>query len=124
MVAVTRRTTIVTLVGEKPSNVGPVKFARRPYSGQKYSGGGTVIVQLALMDLTGKPFAELMQEQVLGPLGMTNSSYEQPPTGDLAERTARAHDGQGKGMGAKWHVYPEQSAAGLWTTPSDLSRTC
>jgi hypothetical protein len=25
-------------------------------------------------------------------------------------------------MGAKWHVYPEQAAAGLWTTPSDLAR--
>jgi CubicO group peptidase (beta-lactamase class C family) len=25
-------------------------------------------------------------------------------------------------MGAKWHVYPEMAAAGLWTTPSDLAR--
>jgi CubicO group peptidase (beta-lactamase class C family) len=117
-----RPTLVQILNGEKPSNVGAVRFARRPYSGQKYSGGGTVIMQLALMELTGKPFAELMQEKVLGPLGMTNSSYEQPPVGDLAERTSRAHDGQGKSMGAKWHVYPEQAPAGLWTTPSDLAR--
>ena len=25
-------------------------------------------------------------------------------------------------MGAPWHIYPEQAAAGLWTTPSDLAR--
>ena len=25
-------------------------------------------------------------------------------------------------MDAKWHVYPELEAAGLWTTPSDLAR--
>ncbi len=25
-------------------------------------------------------------------------------------------------MGDSWHVYPEQAAAGLWTTPSDLAR--
>jgi CubicO group peptidase (beta-lactamase class C family) len=117
-----RPTVVQILNGEKPSNVGAVKFARPPYAGQKYSGGGTEIMQLALTDLTGKPFAELMQEKVLGPLGMTNSSYEQPPVGDLAERTARAHDGQGKAMNVKWHVYPEQAAAGLWTTPSDLAR--
>jgi CubicO group peptidase (beta-lactamase class C family) len=120
--AAPRPTLVQILNGEKPSNVGPVKFARPPYTGQKYSGGGTTLMQLALTDLTGKPFAELMQEKVLGPLGMTNSSFEQPPVGDLAERTARAHDGQGKAMNAKWHVYPEQAAAGLWTTPSDLAR--
>lgn len=117
-----RPTVVQILNGEKPSNVGPVRFARRPYSGQKYSGGGTVIMQLALTDLTDKPFAELMREKVLEPLGMTNSSYEQPPSDAMSERTSRAHDGQGKSMGAKWHVYPEQAAAGLWTTPSDLAR--
>ncbi len=25
-------------------------------------------------------------------------------------------------MKGKWHIYPEMAAAGLWTTPSDLSR--
>lgn len=110
------------LNGESPSNVGAVRFVRPPFTGQKYSGGGTEIMQLALTDLTGQPFAELMRQKVLDPLGMTASSYEQPPTGEIAERTARAHGGDGKAMGAKWHVYPEQAAAGLWTTPSDLAK--
>lgn len=110
------------LNGQTPSNVGVVRFARPPYQGYKYSGGGTVIMQLALAELTGEPFAALLQRTVLGPLGMTDSSYEQPPPAAAAARLAHAHDGQGRPMSAPWHVYPEQAAAGLWTTPADLAR--
>jgi CubicO group peptidase (beta-lactamase class C family) len=110
------------LNGEAPSNVGKVLFARPPYQGFKYSGGGTTIMQLALTELTGQPFATLMQATVLGPLGMSMSSYEQPPPVATESQLARAHDGQGRAMNAAWHVYPEQAAAGLWTTPSDLAR--
>ena len=37
-------------------------------------------------------------------------------------QAARAHDRTGARMGDPWHVYPEQAAAGLWTTPTDLAR--
>lgn len=110
------------LNGEAPSNVGVVRFARPPYEGYKYSGGGTVVMQLALTELTGEPFAALLQRTVLGPLGMSDSSYEQPPPAAAVARLAHAHDGQGRVMPAPWHVYPEQAAAGLWTTPTDLAR--
>ncbi len=115
-------TVVQILEGQPPSNVGPVLFARPPYQGYKYSGGGLEIMQLALTDLMGRPFAELMRSTVLDPLGMADSSYEQPPSAALAARAARAHDGRGRRMSAPWHVYPAQAAAGLWTTPSDLAR--
>jgi CubicO group peptidase (beta-lactamase class C family) len=118
----TRPTVVQILDGEKPSNVGPVIFARAPFQAYKYSGGGLTIMQLALTDLTGESFSQLMNTRVLQPLGMTNSTYEQPLPDSLAKRATRAHNGQGKSMGAAWHVYPEQAAAGLWTTPSDLAR--
>jgi CubicO group peptidase (beta-lactamase class C family) len=117
-----RPTVVQVIAGEKPSNVGPVLFARTPFRAYKYSGGGLTIMQLALTDLTGEPFAALMATRVLQPLGMANSTYEQPLPGPLAARAARAHNGQGKTMSAPWHVYPEQAAAGLWTTPGDLAR--
>lgn len=110
------------LNGEPPSNVGNVLFARPPFQGYKYSGGGTTIMQLALTELTGKPFADLLQAIVLAPLGMGDSSYVQPPPQSVASALAHAHDGQGRAMNAAWHVYPEQAAAGLWTTPSDRAR--
>ncbi len=117
-----RPTLVQVLNGQAPSNVGNVSFGRPPYKGYKYSGGGIVLMQLALMDLTGIPFAEFMQSTVLGPLGMANSSFEQPIGSALAAHAARAHNSQGRGMAAPWHVYPEQAAAGLWTTPADLAQ--
>jgi CubicO group peptidase (beta-lactamase class C family) len=117
-----RPTLVQILDGKPPSNVGPVLFARPAYQSYKYSGGGVTIMQLLLMDLTGMRFAEFMTSTVLDPLGMSDSSYAQPLSAELARRAARAHDGDGKSMGVPWHVYPEQAAAGLWTTPGDLAR--
>jgi CubicO group peptidase (beta-lactamase class C family) len=116
-----RPTLVQILDGKPPSNVGPVLFARPPYQAYKYSGGGVIVMQLALMDLTDRPFSEFMRSMVLDPLGMRDSSYEQPLPAVRAAHAARAHDGDGKSMGAVWHVYPEQAAAGLWTTPGDLA---
>ncbi len=117
-----RPSLVQILDGKPPSNVGPVLFARPPFQAYKYSGGGVTVMQLALVDLVGRPFAEFMRATVLDPLGMNDSSYAQPLPATLASRAARAHDGEGKSMGAPWHVYPEQAAAGLWTTPGDLAR--
>ncbi|HTS76798.1 MAG TPA: serine hydrolase domain-containing protein [Bryobacteraceae bacterium] len=117
------RPTLVQIIeGQKPSNVGPVLFTRPPFEAYKYSGGGVTIMQLALMDLTGEPFAEMMRRLVLDPLGMRDSSYEQPPPPDRAAHASHAYNGEGKSMGPPWHVYAAQAAAGLWTTPSDLAR--
>jgi CubicO group peptidase (beta-lactamase class C family) len=110
------------LDGKPPSNVGPVFWERPPFTAKKYSGGGIVIEEVVLQDVYGKPFAEIMEQQVLRPVGMTNSTYEQPLPPAKDQTAARAHDQNGKTMDAKWHVYPEQAAAGLWTTPTDLAK--
>jgi CubicO group peptidase (beta-lactamase class C family) len=88
----------------------------------KYSGGGTTIVQLALIEKLKRTFPELLKTTVLDPAGMRDSAYEQPLSPQRDKNAARAHDGQGSTRDAKWHVYPELAAAGLWTTPSDLAR--
>jgi len=110
------------LNGEKPSNTGKVLMERAPFTAFKYSGGGVTIVQLALTDITGRAFPELMRSLVLDPIGMRNSGFEQPLSAERDRQAARAHNGRGAAMDAKWHVYPELEAAGLWTTPSDLAR--
>jgi CubicO group peptidase (beta-lactamase class C family) len=120
--AAPRPTLVQILNGESPSNVGKVIFARPPYQAYKYSGGAVTLMQLALTDLTGQPFAAFMRASVLGPLDMTGSTFEQPIPEPMASRTARAHSRDGQARPVKWHVYPEQAAAGLWTTPTDLAK--
>jgi CubicO group peptidase (beta-lactamase class C family) len=110
------------LDGLPPSNVDKVRLERPPMTGYKYSGGAVIIEQLLLTDVIGKPFAEIMRDWVLHPIGMVNSTYEQPLPPDRHKQASRAHNGAGRTMGEKWHVYPEQAAAGLWTTPTDLAK--
>ena len=63
-----------------------------------------------------------MREAVLEPIGMNNSTYEQPLPSVREKHAAHAHDRSGQPSDAPWHVYPEHAAAGLWTTPTDLAR--
>ncbi|GAB2657846.1 hypothetical protein GCM10027036_09280 [Flavihumibacter cheonanensis] len=109
------------LDGKKPANSGAVRSAFEPGLKFQYSGGGTTISQLLVEDITGQPYAEYMQENVLKPLGMKNSSYQQPPV-DHAELATGYYAQNGSSVNGNFHVYPEQAAAGLWTTPSDLAR--
>ncbi len=116
-----RPTLVQILNGEKPSNVGPVFWERRPFTAFKYSGGAVTVIQLLMTDVLEKPFDVIMAEYVLRPLGMTSSTYQQPIPPELDRKAARGHSG-GQLSNVKWHVYPEQAAAGLWTTPTDLAR--
>jgi CubicO group peptidase (beta-lactamase class C family) len=110
------------LNGEKPANTPAIRVDTTPGSIWRYSGGGYVIVQQSLEDVSSKPFAKLMQETVLGPIGMTRSTYEQPlPTARLAE-IATPYRENGEPVTGGPHTYPEMAPAGLWTTPSDLAR--
>ena len=110
------------LDGVAPSNRRAVRLERAPMTGFKYSGGGSVMQQLALQDAVGRPFPTLARDWVLGPIGMINSTYEQPLPRAREAQAARAHSRTGARMGDPWHVYPELAAAGLWTTPTDLAK--
>ncbi|HEU4948645.1 MAG TPA: serine hydrolase, partial [Kribbella sp.] len=114
-------TPVQVLDGVRPANTFAVRVDTVPGAQFRYSGGGTVIMQQLLEDVTGSPFRQLMRELVLNPLGMTNSDYAQPLPLELHSRAATAHDKLGRPIDGRWHTYPELSAAGLWTTPGDLA---
>jgi CubicO group peptidase (beta-lactamase class C family) len=110
------------LDGVPPANTSPIQVDTVPGAIWRYSGGGFTIVQKLLIDVTGMPFPRLMQETVLAPIGMTSSSFEQPPAAARAALTASGYYADRTPVRGRWHVYPEMAAAGLWTTPTDLAR--
>jgi CubicO group peptidase (beta-lactamase class C family) len=110
------------LDGAPPANTAPVRVDLDPGTQYRYSGGGYTIAQLAMVDVTGQAFPALLQRLVLGPLGMKESTFDQPLPASLVSSAAAGYSGDGKPVAGKRHVYPEMAAAGLWTTPSDLAR--
>ncbi|MGO9828661.1 MAG: serine hydrolase [Myxococcaceae bacterium] len=115
-------TLVQVLNGQPPANTAPVRVEMVPGTKFQYSGGGTTIVQLLLVEQLKKPFPQLMAETVLEPLGLRHSSYEQPQPPQRAAASATGHRADGSPVPGKWHIYPEMAAAGLWTTPGDLAQ--
>ncbi len=110
------------LDGAKPANTAPVRVNPLPGSQWSYSGGGYTVVQQMVLDVTGEGFPSFMRRAVLGPLGMSRSTYGQPLTAGLARDAATGYYEGPRPVPGRWHVYPEMAAAGLWTTPSDPAR--
>lgn len=93
-----------------------------PYGEQFcYSGGGITLAELAFTRMTGTTLREAFEKEVAAPLGLTKSGYFQPLDEDKVPNAAfggmlgifedRKHG---------YHDYPEQAAAGFWTTPAEL----
>jgi len=110
------------LDGLKPANTKAVRVDIVPGTLFRYAGGGTTVLQLLMTEVTGRPFAELMDDLVLSQVGMKNSTYEQPLPQRLRPNTASGYKSNGDLVKGRYHTYPEMAAAGLWTTASDLAR--
>ena len=110
------------LDGLPPANTGPVRSGFALGERFSYSGGGTTISQLIVTEVSGMAYDAFMQERVLNQLGMKESFFTQPPPESKKSLLATGYLPDGTEVEGKYHIYPEQAAAGLWTTPTDLCR--
>lgn len=114
-------TTVQILDGLPPADSQPVRSIL-PAGGQfRYSGGGYMVAQLALSDVSGISFADLAEREVLGPLGMTRSAFAMPPSAAIRADMAfgSAH---GATIPGNYVVVPQLAAGGLWASSGDLAR--
>ncbi|MGE5192857.1 MAG: serine hydrolase domain-containing protein, partial [Deltaproteobacteria bacterium] len=101
----------------------PVVVDETPGSKRIESVGGYCVVQQLLMDVTGKPFPELMREAVLEPVGMKESTFEQPLPREWEADAGVGHFVDQQPLPWRWqNCTPALAAAGLWSTPADLAR--
>lgn len=116
-----RPTLLEMLKGERETPAIQVEAA--PGTKFQFSVGGYCVIQQLLTDTAGKPFSELMNELVFEPVGMQESTFEQPPPKEWEADAAVGHYAEEKPLEQRWSLYsPADAAAGLWTTPAELAR--
>ncbi|GAB4197712.1 MAG: hypothetical protein Tsb002_32080 [Wenzhouxiangellaceae bacterium] len=110
-----------TVQGVPPSNATKAEVIQIPNTKLSYSGGGYTIVEIALQDLLDQPFAQIMNTWLINPVRMKQATFAQPLPDIHHGHTARGHLADGSVVVGGWHNHPEQAAAGLWATASDLA---
>jgi len=100
----------------QPGADGIVRVGIAPGDTWRYSGGGYTMLQMMIEDVTGRPFNDYMRATVLGPLGMTHSTFVNPDPAHLAEvYDANGHE-------TYYRRFTALAAASLFTSVEDMTR--
>ena len=92
-------------------------WARHPDRGWQYSGGGYLILQLLIEEVTGEPFEAYLQRALFHPLGMERSTFTvDASTPDVAT----FYDTNG--AEAIHYRFRAKAAASLYTNVADMTR--
>ena len=88
---------LVDVLEGKNQNDGAVYIGWEPGSTSVYSGGGYVIAQMIIEDVSGEPFAAFMEREVTKPLGLSSLGWVWTP--QLERRAPTPYDGAGEPVG-------------------------
>ena len=101
-------------------NTPAVEVQSVPGTEWKYSGGGYLILQKLIEDVSGDSFENYMQRILFEPLGMMNSTFKTYKVKDSIPRIVYGHKKNGKVIKEGWRLHPESAPAGLWSTTGDI----
>jgi CubicO group peptidase (beta-lactamase class C family) len=107
------------LEGSALAGTPPVRVESPPGEAYAPSPGGYAILQRLVEDLAEEPFPRHARQQLLLPLGLSDSVLGELPA-ELATRAARGHDSLGRPVRGGFSRYPIDAAAGLWSSARDL----
>ena len=95
-----------------------LRLVRAPGTGFGYSNPGFDVVELLIEEVSGRPFAAFMEDEVLRPLGMHDAGFvwrehDRP-------RVPSGYDLRGTPVAP--YVYPGKASGGLFATVGDIAR--
>ncbi len=88
------------LIIKDPAKAVPLQEAMQRYRQERinppgaqtaYSNYATALAGLIVSNVSGKPFNQVIQDEIFTPLGMSNASFEEPLPGELAEQMAKSY---------------------------------
>lgn len=99
-----------------------IPFSTAPGTAYEYSNYGFAMLGQIVQRVSGQPYPRFMREQIFGPLGMTDTTFE--VTEVPATRIARGYRWAAEGWAAE-PLLPHGSfgaMGGLWTSTRDLAK--
>ena len=99
-----------------------ITVMQQPGTVWQYSGGGYTVLQLLIEEVTDQSFTQFMQEQVLDPLGMNQSSFSWSAIVREGEATNLATSFTEELKPSPHRQFTATAAASLYATPADMGR--
>lgn len=93
----------------------PVSVGIEPGTEFRYSGGGYLLLELLVEEISGEPFEAFVTREMLAPLGMARSGYA-----DLASTPNSAKSYDADGRPAPIVRYASRAATGFTTSAGDM----
>ena len=109
------------LFGRPPSNTPRIAIESPPGETWIYSPAGYTVLQAMLTGLEGKPFAAVMDDLLLKPLGLPGDAFEQPAPPALFAHMATPYVAKNAPLADGPRVFVAAASGGWTTTPTGLA---
>ena len=94
-----------------------IEVGMEPGSQWQYSGGGYLLLELLVEEVSGEKFEAFIARKILQPLGMTRSGYQHLSE---VENSAKSYDQEGRPVAM--YRYASKAATGFNTSASDMAK--
>jgi CubicO group peptidase (beta-lactamase class C family) len=87
-----------------------------------YSNYGVGLASYIVQRVSGQPFEQYVAENIFTPLGMTHSTFYQPPASGLEKLPSEGYRGSTEKAALGFEIFNPVGAGGLSSTASDMGR--